>query len=111
MNILVSLLIQTLAVIITAQVIPGVQIANFFTAVVTAVCMGLVNMTIKPLIVLFTLPVTIVTLGLFTFVINALMVLLVSRIVPGFTVDGFWSALWFSILLSLVSYFLNSLKS
>lgn len=111
MNVLVNLLIQTVAIVITSQIIPGVQVLSLFTAVITAVCIGIINMTIKPVIIFFTLPVTIITLGLFTFVINALMVLLVSRIVPGFQVDGFWPALWFSIVLSLVSYFLNSLKS
>ncbi len=111
MGILINLVIQTVAVFITSQIIPGVKVDGWFAAVVTAVAIGVINMTIKPLIVIFTLPVNILTLGLFTFVINALMVMLVSRIVPGFSVDGFWPALWFSIVLSLVSYFLSSLKS
>lgn len=111
MSIVVNLLLSTVAVLIAAQVIPGIQVKDFYTAIVVAVILGVINMVIKPILILLTLPITIITLGLFTLVINALMVLLVARIVPGFTVAGFWPALWFSIVLSLVGYFLNSLKN
>ncbi|PIV08240.1 hypothetical protein COS52_03770 [Candidatus Roizmanbacteria bacterium CG03_land_8_20_14_0_80_39_12] len=108
MGILVNLLINGLAVYITAQVLPGVTVSNFITAIIVSVVWALVNTLIKPILFILTLPATILTLGLFTFVINALMVYLVATFVPGFHVSGFWSALFFSLVLSLVSSILRS---
>jgi len=108
MGILVNLLINGLAVYITAQVLPGVTVSNFITAIIVSVVWALVNTLIKPILFILTLPATILTLGLFTFVINALMVYLVATFVPGFHVSGFWSALFFSLVLSLVSSILHS---
>jgi putative membrane protein len=107
MRIILKWLIMTAAILIAAYIIPGIGVAGIWTALVLAVVFGIVNITIKPLLVIITLPVNILTLGLFTFVINALLVLLVSTIVKGFTVSGFWAALLFSIVLSVVSYILN----
>lgn len=98
-----------MAIFITAYILPGVKVADFVTAIVVAVVLGLVNTFIKPVLILFTLPVNILTLGLFTLVINALMILLVSALVPGFTVKSFAWALLFSIILSFVSAFLQNL--
>jgi len=106
---LVNLIVSTLAVLISAYILPGVKVDGFLTAVVVAVILGVVNMFIKPVLILLTLPLTILTLGLFTFVINALLILLVSNIVPGFKVDGFLWALIFSLVLSVVSSFLYSI--
>lgn len=103
MGLLISWIVSTIAIIVTAYFLPGVHVSSLVAALVTAVILGIVNAVIKPLLILFTLPLTIVTLGLFTFVINALMILLVSAIVPGFKVDGFWWALAFSIILSIVN--------
>ncbi len=105
----VNLIVNTLAVIISAYILPGVKVDGFLTAVVVAVVLGVVNMFIKPILLLLTLPLNILTLGLFTFVINAVLVLLVSSIVPGFKVSGFVYALLFSLVLSVVSSFLYSL--
>ena len=80
-----------------------------FTAIVVAVILGIVNTLIKPILVLLTLPLTVLTFGLFAFIINAFMVLVVSRIVPGFEVDGFLWALLFSLVIAIISSFLNSL--
>jgi len=109
MGIVVNLLVSSLAVFITAQILPGVHMNDFLTAIIVAVIMGVINSFVKPILVLLTLPITLVTFGLFVFVINALLVLLVSRIVPGFVVDSFWWALLFSLIVSIVSSFLNSL--
>jgi putative membrane protein len=107
---LINLLIQSLAVFITAYLLrSGIKIDNFFTAVIVAVVLGIINMLIKPLIFLLTLPINILTLGLFTFVINGLVILLVSVFVPGFNVGNIWWAIIFSLVLSLVSSFLHSL--
>jgi putative membrane protein len=105
----VNLIISTLAVLISAYILPGVKVDGFLTAIVVAVVLGIVNIFIKPILLLLTFPLTILSLGLFYFVINALMVLLVSMIVPGFKVSGFFWALIFSLVLSIVSSFLNSL--
>ena len=103
MQILINLLVSTIAVIASAYILPGVHVESFFTAVVVAIVLGVINAFIKPVLVILTLPVTVVTLGLFLLIINALIILLVSAVVPGFKVDGFWWALIYSIVLSLVS--------
>lgn len=109
MQIIINLLINGLAVLISAYLLPGVKVDSYFTAIVVAVVLGLVNTVLKPILILFTLPITILTLGLFTFIINALMILLVSSLVSGFSVRGFWWALIFSLVLSLVNSFFHSL--
>jgi putative membrane protein len=108
--IFVNLIVSALAVIISAYILPGIEVDGFLTAIVVAIVLGAANMFIKPILVLFTLPLNIISLGLFTFVINAVLVLLVGNIVPGFVVSGFWYALLFSLVLSIVSSFLSSLK-
>lgn len=107
--IFVNLIVSALAVIISAYVLPGVKVDGFLTAVVVAVVLGVVNMFIKPILILLALPLTILSLGLFTFVINAFLILLVSNIVPGFKVDGFLWALIFSLVLSIVGSLLHTL--
>lgn len=102
LQVLVHWLIAALAVMITAYILPGVTVGGFFVALVTALVLGLVNALIRPALLLLTLPLNALTLGLLTFVINALMVMLTSAIVPGFRVNGFWWALLFAIVLSLV---------
>ncbi|MDO8487850.1 MAG: phage holin family protein [bacterium] len=107
---LIHWLVSTVAVLVVAYVLPGVEVAGFWTAFVVAVALGLVNMILKPVLVLLTLPITILTLGLFTLIINAVLVLLVSSFVPGFTVAGFGWALAFSVILSLTSSVLYSFE-
>lgn len=110
MGILISWIVSALAIIAAAYILPGVHVAGFTTALVVALILGIINAVIKPILVLLTLPINIVTLGLFTLVINALLVLLTAVIVPGFGVDGFWWALIFGIVLSLINGFLHSLS-
>ncbi len=107
MRILLNWLITTLAVLITAYLLPGVIVRNFFAALLAALVLGLVNAILRPVLVILTLPITILTLGLFIFVINALLVLLTSAIVPGFDVRSFGWALLFSLLFSIVSFILH----
>ncbi len=109
MGIIISLLINGLAVYISAQLIPGVVVNSFMTALVVSVALGIVNTLLKPLLIILTLPATLLTLGLFTFFINALMVYLVATYVPGFHVNGLWAAFLFSITLSIVGWFLRGL--
>ncbi len=101
MNYLIKLLISAALVVILASLLPGIAVSNYFSAIVVALVMALLNTFIKPLLIFFTLPATIFTLGLFLFVINAVIVLMASSLVGGFYVSGFWSALLFSLLFSL----------
>ena len=94
-------LISALTIIITAYILPGVT-TTLVGALVVAVVLGLLNAFVKPIFVVLTLPLTIITLGFFYLVINALMVLLADVIVPGFDVAGFWWALLFALVLSLI---------
>jgi putative membrane protein len=107
MTFLLKWLISTLAVIIAAYLLPGVSVRSFWTALLVALVLGIVNAIIRPIFVILTLPLTVVTLGLFLFVINALLILLTSAVVPGFEVRGFWWALLFSLVLSIISWALH----
>lgn len=109
MGVIVYLLINGIAIFVASQILSGVHVASFVTALIVALLLGVVNTLIKPLLIILTLPLTILTFGLFSFVINAVLVLFVSRIVPGFSIDGFWWALLFSLVISIISSFLNTL--
>ena len=108
MKLIFRILLTALAVVIIAQFLPGVQIANFTNAIIVAIVLGLLRVTVKPLLIIFTLPATILSLGLFLLVINAVIILLADYFVSGFAVNGFWIALLFSLLLSLFQSFLYS---
>ncbi len=101
MNQVIRFLLSGLAVLLTAYLLPGVEVRHFGYALLVAAVLSLINAIVKPLLIVLTIPVTVLTLGLFLLVINALMILLVDYVVPGFEVDGFWWALAFSIILSL----------
>lgn len=107
MNILLRILFSGIAVILTSYLLPGVHIENFFSAIIVAAVLALLNSVLKPFFVVLTIPVTILTLGLFLLVINSVMILIAGSIVPGFIVNGFWWALIFSIILSIISYLLG----
>lgn len=109
MSFLINLLLSSLAVFASASIIPGVTVNSFGTSIVVAIILGVVNAVIRPLLVLLTLPINIMTLGLFSLVINAAMVMLVDAMISGFSVEGFWSALIFSIVLSIVGAVLFAL--
>src|SRR5690606_16966842 len=101
MAFIIQLLLSAVVVLLISWLLPGVHVAGYGTAVIAALVIGLLQLIVKPILVILTLPVTILTLGLFLLVINAFLVLLADAIVPGFTVDNFWWAILFSILLSL----------
>jgi len=103
MWILINWLASALIILIASYILPGVHVTSFWTALIVALVLGVLNLLVKPLLVILTLPVTIITFGLFLIVINAFLVLLAGRIVPGFTVDGFWWALLFSVLISIIN--------
>jgi putative membrane protein len=101
MNLLFRILITAVLVVVIAHFMPGVSVDTFTTSLIVAVVLGLLNIFIKPILILFTLPITIVTFGLFLLVINALIILLCTKIVGGFHVQSFWTAVFFSIILSI----------
>jgi len=104
---LLTWLVTALALVITANLVPGFAITSFFAALVAAVVLGLLNAIVKPILVLLTLPITFLTLGLFLFVLNALTIWLAGSITPGFVVSGFLPALLGSIILTIVASVLN----
>lgn len=110
MKFIAQLIVSALAVIIVSMVLPGVHVDNAFTALIVAAVLAFLNSIVKPVLVILTIPITVFTLGIFLLVINAGMILLAAKIVEGFHVDGFWVALLFSLLLSLVSSVFNALS-
>ena len=104
---LLTWLATAVSLVITAFIVPGFAVVSFSSAIVGAAVLGLVNAIIKPILVLFTLPLTILTLGLFLFIVNAIALGLVGYFTPGLTVSGFFPALFGSIVLTLVSGFIN----
>ena len=103
MNFIIKLLLTGLAVVVTSYLLNGVYVDSYFTAVVLAAVLAILNAVVRPLFIILTIPVTVFTLGLFLLVINAVIILLADYFVPGFTVDGFWWALGFSIILAIVN--------
>lgn len=110
-NMLVRWVLAALALLFVAWIVPGISFTGFMAAFWAAFVMGLVNIFIRPVLLVLTLPINLITLGLFTFIINALMFLLVAKIVPGFMVIGFMAALLGSIVLSILSMLINKLES
>jgi putative membrane protein len=106
MNIILRIIISAVVAFALSYVLSGVHIQSFVTALILAIVLGLLNLIVKPILIILTLPITIFTFGLFLFVINALIILLAAKFVNGFRVDGFWWALLFSLLLSVLTSFL-----
>lgn len=111
MNFIIKLLVTAAIAFGLSQILSGIHIDSYWTAIVFAFVLALVNVFVRPLLVILTIPLTIITLGLFLFVITALMVLLASKMVTGIHVDGFWWALLFGLLLSIASSLLFSGKN
>lgn len=109
MNTIIRFLLTGLAVVLTAYLLGGVSVDGYLTALIVALVLALVNIFVKPVLLLFTIPITVLTLGLFLLVINALMILLVDYFVDGFRVDGFWWALAFSLILSIFNSLFSDL--
>ncbi|MBW2355601.1 MAG: phage holin family protein [Deltaproteobacteria bacterium] len=110
-GILLRWLVQTSAILVAAGLLDGLRINGFFSALFAAAVLGILNALLRPLLLILTLPINILTFGLFTFVINALMLMMASGVIGGLEVAGFWSAVGASVLISLVSWLLNSFVS
>jgi len=109
MRLIVTWIINAIALIALPYVIASITVDSFLTALIVAVVLGLINTLIRPVLVLLTLPVTILTLGLFIFVINGLLFWAVGSFMPGFHVAGFWAGVFGAIVYSLISWALSSL--
>lgn len=109
MVLIISWILSALSIVIVAQLIPGFQIKNFWSALLAAVVIGLINATIGLILKILTLPISILTFGIFLFVINALMLKFATFFVPGFEVNGFWSAFFGAVVLAILNMILKSL--
>jgi putative membrane protein len=107
MKIFFRIIVSAISIVITSYLLSGVHVKDLLTALIVAVVLAILNGLVKPILIILTIPVTIITLGLFLFVINALMIIIAGNLVPGFKVDGFWWALLFSIILSLITSLLG----
>jgi putative membrane protein len=107
-GVLLRWLVLTAAVLAASWLLEGIRVDGLLSALLAAATLGILNAFLRPLIILLTLPVNILTLGLFTFVINALMLKIVSEVIPGFTVHGFWPAVVGALIIGAVSWFLNA---
>jgi putative membrane protein len=107
MKYLVSLLLNSVAVVVASYLLPNVTIDSYQTALMVALFIGLLNVFVKPVLKILTLPINVLTLGLFSLVVNGVLVLLVSNFLPGFNVEGLIWAIIFSIVLSIVSSVLS----
>ena len=107
-GVIVRWLTLTVAIVATSYVLEGIQIAGFGAALAAAALLGILNAFFRPIAILLTLPINILSLGLFTFIINALMIKMVSGVIPGFDVIGFWTAIFGALIVSIISWLLNS---
>ena len=111
MKLIVRLALNVLALFVVEYLVPGFHLTSIWTAVVAAIVIGIVNTFIRPILQLIALPISILTFGIAAFLINVLLLWGTSMFVPGFTIDGFMTALIASIVLSLVSWFLHTLAN
>ena len=109
MKFILRILLSAIAVVILSKILPHVSVDTYYTAIVVALVLSLLNFIVKPILVILTLPVTILTLGLFLLIINAIIILLADNLIDGFVVDGLWWALLFSLCLSFLQSILFSL--
>ena len=110
-GILIRWLALTLAILAAAYLIDGIRVSGFFSAFFAAAILGILNALLRPILLILTLPINLLTFGLFTFVINALMLMMASGVIGGLQVSGFGSAVGGALLISIVSWLLNSFVS
>ena len=108
MGIFIRWLILTIAILIASYLVDGIRVSGFFSAFFAAAILGILNAFFRPILFILTLPLNVLTLGLFTFVINAVLLMMASGVISGFEIHGFWSAVFGSLLMSLVSWLLTS---
>ena len=107
---LIQSLILTLIVLFTAWILPGITVSSIPTAMVAALVIGMINVSIKPVLNWITLPFNVVTFGILALVINALLLMFTAYLVPGLSINGFWSAFFASIIISLLGLGVSYIK-
>jgi putative membrane protein len=107
MKLLLRWAFSAMALMLLPQFIDAIRVDSFYAALAAALCIGLVNALIRPILIIITLPINILTLGLLTFVINGLLFWFVASFIEGFTVVGFWPAVFGAILYSLATWAIN----
>ncbi len=110
MNFIIKLILYAIAILITSYLLSGVHVEGFFAAFILAGVLALFNVTLKPLLVILTIPFTIITFGLFLIVINAIIILLADSFIPGTNIDGFWWAILFSFIVSILNSIFTGLS-
>ena len=108
MKFLIKIILSSFSVIVADWLLKGVHIEDYLTSVLVAFVLAVLNMILKPILIFLTIPITVITLGLFLLVINAVIALVASDIVPGFTIDGFWWAVAFSLIVSVLNSIINA---
>src|SRR5713226_8996181 len=111
MGFILRIIVYTLALLLAANVVPGIRLDGLTSALVAGMLLGLINAIVRPILVVLTFPITLLTLGLFLLVLNAFCLWLVSVFISGFHVAGFWPAFWGALLVSVVSWILTALIS
>lgn len=109
MNFLTRLIVSSAAVLLASYLVNGVEVSGLISAIMVAFFLGLLNVLLRPVLVLLTIPITFFTFGLFLFVINAILVMMVDGVLSGFSVSSIWTAMLFSLILSIINSLLNAL--
>jgi len=108
MRFLIKWILLTLSVLLAAYLLEGIRVSGFFSALLAAAVLGFLNVFFRPILLVLTLPVNVLTLGLFTFLINALILKMASGVIPGFDVQGFWTAVFGALVISVVNGLLSA---
>jgi putative membrane protein len=103
MKFITRILLTALALLVVAAYVPGIAVDGLYPAMIAAVALGLLNVLVKPILVILTFPITVITIGLFLLVINAALFWFAASFIDGFAVAGFWPALIGSLVVSLIS--------
>lgn len=109
MNFILNIIVTSVAVLLVANILPGVKVDTFTTSLLVAIVLAFMNSIVKPILTILTIPITMITMGLFLLVINGAIILLTDKLIDGFEVHGFWWALLFSFILSITTGILNML--
>ncbi|GGH41317.1 membrane protein [Mangrovimonas yunxiaonensis] len=109
MKLILKLLLNALAVVLLSKLLSGVHVDSYLTATIVALVLAVLNLFVKPILVILTLPVTVVTFGIFLLFINAFIILIADNLIAGFSVSSVWIAILFSVLLSILQSILHSL--
>lgn len=108
LGIIIRWVVLTTAIMVSAYLIEGIEVRGFFSAFFAAAVLSILNAFFRPILIILTLPINILSMGLFTFVINAFLLMMVSGVITGLEVHGFWSAVFGSLVISIVNWFLSS---